>query len=228
MEDFVDRVLNFDPIAEAERLVGGKHWSEFTDKENAMMLLVARISGQNKERILQNLGDTFWGMGWAAFKDKLLERGFKLGLSYNFQVERTYDNSKKTEEAIIYYNPSKGIVVFATSYGDKTSINGGTAYAEVKAFSDETQNDVMRSISSGGFIHGSDNIFETSWDIREGMFRHIERMEQYADFQSKWINKQRFLWFVDYAEEEIAGYDYKEIAQRKIAQLPAEARAIID
>ena len=221
MDNITEKFLTQDTIVETEKILGKHHYSEFNDKENSFMLLKAMIDGEAKSKHLKSIGDTYWGMKWNEFKDLIKGHGFVAGLEYDFEYEGRID------EAIIYYHPVKGLIIFATSFGQKDRINGGNLYGEIKANSEEDCQTIWRWLSTGGCIKDSDMVYETSHDIREGLFAKLDTLETAGRFLNRWIKKDRFLWFVDYVETKDERYDYKKITQDKIKKLPQECRNII-
>lgn len=221
MDNITENILTKDSLAESERILGKTHYSEFNDFENGFAFSKLIYDNKKKTNHLKSIGDTHWGMKWNEFKDLIRKHGFVVGLEYDFKYE------SGTEEAIIYYHPTKGLIIFTTSYGQKDSINGGNLYGEIKANSEEDCQTVWRWMSTGGYIKDSDMVYETSHDVREGLFAKLDTLETAGKFLNKWINKDRFLWFADYAETKIDGYDYKKITQSKIEKLPQECRDII-
>jgi hypothetical protein len=211
MNNEINNLLSFDPIAQTEKIFGKKHWSQFTKDEDRFAL---------KANILKAANDTYFSIAWDEFKNLLKFYGFIDGLTYEFDYEQ------RKEEAIIHYHPTKGLLIFATSWG-KQSINSGNLYGEIKAKSKEDCKTIFRWLSTGGCIDQENMIYETQQDVREGLFSKLNELETAGDFLNKWTNKNRFLWFVDYAEDKVPGYDYKAITQNKIEKFPIEARKII-
>jgi hypothetical protein len=222
MKNEIDNVLDFDPIAQTEKIVGKKHWSEFTEDENRMALVMAMFSGQHKDEILQAANDTYFSMTWNAFLRLIEERGFKCGLKYNI-----LHDGNKIDEAVIYFCED-GLIIWADSYSNKKSLNSGTLYGEF--LYDEWNDDkVWNALShcSHGSIKDIENSREFSKDVREGMFNTINKVSAIGKLNPIWMDNNRFLWFVDYAETKIEGYDHQSINQSKIEKLPEEARKII-
>lgn len=63
--------------------------------------------------------------------------------------------------------------------------------------------------------------------MRGGGFKH--RLDNYRDtgiFMKKWI-KQPFLWLLHYGDTKVAGYDFDEINQQRIAMFPTEVQEAI-
>lgn len=118
MDETTERIMKKDAIADTEKMTG-KHWSEFSEAENMLMLSHAFSVGQMKNAHFANLGDTYFSMGWNEFKSLIEKRGFKLGLKYDFPYSML---EPRTEELIIYYHPVDGLVICATSYSNKASV----------------------------------------------------------------------------------------------------------
>ena len=49
--DSVDRLLKYDPIAEAEKISGKGHWSNFSEQDNMLALLLNMQHAGNKEKV---------------------------------------------------------------------------------------------------------------------------------------------------------------------------------
>ena len=218
MNKETERILTQDSLSETEQILGNKHWSEFTDTENGFALLKVISDNERKTKHLKGLGDTYWGIKWDEFKDLIKAHGFVPALEYEFI------KYEKPDEAIIYYHPTKGLIIWATSFDGKDHINGGELYGEIKANSEADQEVIWMWLSTGGCIE--DLVYETKQDIREGLFNKLNELETAGVFQNKWIKKNRFLHFVDYSIEDI-NRDYKIATQIKINKCPQEMRNII-
>jgi hypothetical protein len=225
MDIKTEKILTTDPIGDTEKMFGGKHWSEFNDGESLISILNVMKDGNLKEKHLKNINDTYFGMSWQYLKDLLKENGFING--YSYEVKYTCYSSTTDEEMIIYYHPEKGLVVWAESYSNKTSVNRGTLYGEIKANNEEDATIIRKWMSTGGFIDRDELIHTTAHDIREGLFSKIDTLETGGTFLTKWTKKDRFLWFVDYIETKVEGYDYEQITKDKIGKCPKELQNII-
>ena len=225
MDKKTKELLNKDSIAKSEKLFGGKHWSQFSRGENMVTLLNCIEDNALKAEHLKNINDTYSGMYWDCFKNLLKERGFVNGYTYEFDYPNYGFPCK--EEAIIFYHPTKGLVLWAESFNEKTSVNGGTLYGEIKANDKEGAKIIYEWLSSGGHLKDTDMVYETSHDVREGLFSKLDTLETGGKFLNRWINKNKFLWFVDYVEDKVKGYSYKDITRRKIEKCPKELQNII-
>lgn len=213
-----NEILKHDTLASTEKAVG-KHWSEFNHKESGMAMLDAMRDSELRASHLKEINDTYFTMTWKWFKDRLIEGGFSVGLSYDLPYEDAI------EEAIIYYHKEKGLILWSQSFNDRTSVNGGTCYGEIKARSKDKMENIFQWMSTGG--RQTDYIWKTSFDIREGMFHRIKQMEKDGDFLPRWTNSNRFLWFVDWNEQKIKDYDYKKISLEKLKCCSEEVQSIL-
>lgn len=235
MLNITDELLHRDTIAETEKMLNGKDYHEFNDFENMIMLVNAMEDNKIKNNHLNSLGDTHFGMKWNDFIKLIESYGFIKGLRYSFVPPKYYDDEEeRAENAIIYYHPTKGLVLWATSYGK--SINGGKVYGEV-LMNKEIRKDIYKALhdcSHGAFATWNRDKeedeykeqIEFDYDIREGLIHVLTRIENTTKFASIWKDSH-FLWFVDYAEEKQEGYDYKKITEEKILKCPIELQNII-
>lgn len=221
MDNRTEELLRKDSLMESEKMFGDKHWSQFNEVEQAFSMLKSMSDNEAKREHLKNINDTYWGMHWNEFKDLIKEYGFVKGLEYDLKHNNGID------EIIIYYHPQKGLILYAESYWGKESISGGNLYGEIQANSKEDCKIIWRWLSTGGCINSDKMIYETSHDVREGLFSKLQTLESAGKFLSKWTKKNRFLWFVDYVENKQKDYDYKIITKEKIMQCPKEMQKII-
>ena len=217
--ELTTKLLNHDPLAEMENLLGGKHCSEFNDSENLLCLLSTFSSGEIKQRHLKSIGDTYWGMSWFEFKALLSRNGFEI--AYEYTIER----HGGTDDAALFFNTEKGFVIFADSFRD--SINSGKLYCEIKC-DPGYEVYTMQNLKTGGCINSKDNIYESAHDVREGLFHSLAVLEMHGEFLPIWTSKDRFLWFVDSVETDQKGYDYVALSQEKIDKCPQRFRNIIN
>jgi hypothetical protein len=225
MDKKTESILTRDTLSETEKQFGGKHWSKFSDNENKAALLNAVRDNTIKEYHLKSIGDTYFGMPWDDFKNLIKEKGFIQALTYDIDYKGFGRPTK--EEVIIHYHSEKGLIIWATSIGDKARVNGGTLYGEIQAKDEDSKKVIWRWMSTGGCIDMENRIYITSHDVREGLFSKLDTLETAGTFLKNWTCRNRFLWFVDYAEDDVEGYDYKKITNEKINRCPKEVQDII-
>ena len=236
--------LRVDPISDTEKFFN-KHYSEFNKEENLMMLANAFRINTQKADYLKGLGDTHFGMSWDKFISIIESYGFKVGYKYDFE----HDNGEYADEAALYYHPEKGLVIWATSYFNKSSVNGGKLYGQLKtnekiefetvkneAWGTEYKQmkmtdslkksfEPLNNCSHGAFMNIETGI-EFSLDVREGLINKLEAIGNGGlEFVKEWNNKS-FLWFLDF-EEEKGNYDREEITNEKISKCPEELQQIL-
>ena len=225
MNNKTEELLRKDSLAESERILGNKHWSEFNKTEQVFSMFKFMEDNQQKKEHLQSIGDTHWGMKWNDFISLIEQQGFKEGLRYNFIAPKYRDNEEdRIEEAILYYQPEKGLILWATSFMD--DINGGKVYGMVQY--DEWENAWRILTSSHGDNGEEKKIRHFDFDIREGLIHNINKVDTNLKLLPKWRGQLPFLWFLDYLEEKQSDYDYKAITKNKIARCPDEMKNIIN
>lgn len=227
--DRTENLLRRDSILETEKIFGNKHHSQFNESEETVMLLKFMMDNKEKKNYLQSIGDTYWGISWNEFINLIESIGFKAALKYDIKHEDNID------EAILYYHPTKGLVIWATSYWNKKSINGGTMYGEVYLQEDNWK-DISKVLTSS---HGSFSYYDNenkvekfkeqvdfSFDVREGLLHNINKVEKVTLYAPIW-KERHFLYLTDYIENKKEGYDYKEITRNKIKMCPKEFQKIV-
>lgn len=222
----LDNLLDFDAIAEMEKRIS-KHWQDFSDKENSNLLALTMMNSEVKDIMLRNAGDTHSRMTWTELKRLLIDNGFSVGLVYYFVPYP--ENQDRIEEAILYYHPLQGFLVWATSFSYKTVVNECKFYAEIQS-EDNPPWHVMHDISTGGCIDQDNHIYDTQQDGREGLFHKISKLESHGHFLPIWIKQKhpRHLWFVDYLQDKKPNYDYKAITDTVIARAHPDVAKIIN
>lgn len=221
MDKRTEKILRKDSIAETEKVLGDKDYHKFNGDENLLMMGRFLVDNEIKNEHLESIGDTHFKMTWQEFKQLIIGKGFIAAMEYDIQHDDDVD------EFIIYYNPQKGLIITATSFWNKRSVNGGTLYGEIQANSEDDVNTIFNWLSTGGCIDKDKLIFSTSHDVREGLFSVLDELETAGRFLPKWTDKNSFLWFLDYNETKMEKYDYKEISKEKLLRCPKEMQEIV-
>jgi hypothetical protein len=187
----LEALLSYDPIADTERQTGKGHWSEFNQEDQHLAILNTMMSGTCKREILQQLGDTYFGLRYQEFIDLIVSNGFKKALEYDFDSDAGYCNHP-TDRFACYYRED-GLVIVFDSYGD--SLNGGQIYGNYKL--KEGTTDRLCDGSSSPMGNG---IIGFSKDIREGMFHFISKVKNVGDILPIWKGSGCFSWMLDRSE----------------------------
>lgn len=229
--DSVDRLLKYDPIAEAEKISGKGHWSNFSEQDNMFALLLNMQHAENKEKVLKGNKDTYFSMSWYYLMEVLSENGFKVGTEWEF-IDDQYNQTHK-EKAGIYYRED-GVVVFAESHNDCKSVNGGKCFYELEMKEGVSDREFFHLLHTG-CCYG-ENKLENQLDIREGLIHELNKAAMYGNFIKIWKNR-RSLWILDYMEShkkidhdakyEVWNKQYKEVTMEHISKCPKELKVMV-
>ena len=230
--DNIEELLRYDAIAEAEKISGKGHWSNFSESDQALSLLLHMQHSNNKEKALRSNKDTYFSMSWNYLMEVLAENGFKVGTEWTF-VDDQWEITT-TEKAGIYYR-GDGVVVFAESHSNGSRVNSGSCYYELEQKEEVSDRDFWNLIHTGGLYDG--NKLENKLDIREGLIHELNKAAKCGTFIKKWSNRNH-LWILDYMESkrrishdtpyEVWNKQYKEVTREHIEKCPNELREIVE
>ena len=217
--DKIKEALEFDAIYECEKVFGNKHHSEFTEEENKFSLGVFMLNNKRKEELLKEANDTHFGMTWDEFESIVTSNGFKIGYEERFPYE------DHEEKGVIFYRED-GLIIWATSFWNMKSVNGGTMYGEIKLNNVNDRCNIPQC--SNGFYDYENGKLNFSTDIREGLIWFIKEMKKYGEFIPKFEEENKFLWFVNFHEDKQNGYDFEKISKEKMNKFSKEAKNIVE
>lgn len=248
----IEEVLSFDPVASVSKVLN-KHHNDFSTDEQDLSLSYGILANRSKSDFLKSLNDTHFGMSWNYFIELIQENGFQEGLSYEFDyafdLESTKPEDWSREKAVLFYHPTKGLVIWATSYNNQTSVNGGKMYGEVR-YTGTIETKEVPSLFKKGMSKAvvmtdeireamktldrcqHDSITSTGdgisfwYDIREGLINKMTLIESKLEYVRIWTKKP-FLWFVDYLEEKNPDYDSEFMSLDKINRSNEELQTIL-
>ena len=218
--------LSIDPLAEAEKMTG-KSYKEDRDTESLGLLLHVGHT-KRKNEILQEAGDTHWGVTPSQVIAMLLKDGFNLLLTLPFEGVNVWQGVKHPsydERFHILFCPRRGILARMETYARGTtnnsagstegSVNGLNFYYNWRPKSSDSEDP---DHSGGGSSHGVIDpapLFKEeateynpeghsyaqigSFDGREGAFTQLAHMEQNGQFITPWL-EQPFLWLLTYMD----------------------------
>lgn len=216
-------ILNFDPVATAEALIGKRHeeWDVETDGMSALMLAI--VTNQAKEEHLKSIGDTHSGITWIDFIEIAKAYGFKSGYCQKF-TGTGWSRKDVEEEEIIFFHEEKGLILHAESYDGK-SVNSARVYGEVKIGDklEKNQWEALNGCSHGGNGNGT---MSFDVDVREGFRFHLDALSEAFEFSKNWT-KVPFLFLLNYMDTRDENYNYKKINKQKIDACTPEVRKII-
>lgn len=222
MNETTRNILNFDPVATAEVLIGKRHedWDAETDKMAALGLVIA--TNRAKAEHLKSIGDTHFGTTWIDFIEIAKEYGFKSGYCKKF-TGTSWSDKGVEEEEIIFFHEEKGLILHAESYNAKT-VNSAKVYGEVK-IGDELEENQWKALNgcSNGSNGNGTMYFEV--DVREGFRFHLDALSESFKFSKIW-SKVPFLWLLNYMDTK-GQYNYEDINKKKINDSTPEVHKII-
>lgn len=223
MNEKTKNILNFDPIATAETLLGKRHEDWDTKTDGMAALGLAMMTNQKKAEHLKSIGDTHFGITWIDFIEIAKAYGFKSGYCQKFTGTGWSDKGVEEEE-IIFFHEEKGLILHAESF-DRKSVNSATVYGEVKIGDklEKNQWEALNGCSHGGNGNGT-MFFDV--DVREGFRFHLDALSEAFEFSKSW-SKVPFLWFLNYMDTKNENYSYEKINKQKIDASTPEVRKII-
>ena len=214
MSDELDRLLKFDPLDTAERMLG-------RDNPNSLNLgLALHINHtQRKREALEALGDTTFSNKVDRYQEILALMGFELALELPF-VAKGYGNGDpdREERYFIYAHRDGLLLCFDTYCGNM--VNGATVYYNWIPHSTTNR---WGYTSSGRFEGYVDRENPGVWcgdhDAREALRHKIQGLRSAGSLLPKWRNRP-WLWLLHYQDTKEPGYDHKAITESRIRMCP--------
>lgn len=209
-QTFIDALLEYDPIAEAEKLAG------IGLRDDLMSLGLTIAHNRNKQTILKELGDTCFSNTMVDAIRIVEAQGFQLLLTIPFTGKGFGDEPDTPEEYRIYWNPELSALLTMESYLTK-SLNMGKMYFAWEANPGET----YHPRASGRWYDGK--VFVGDIDIREAFVYKLNRMKDAGTFHTQWP-ETGWLWLLHWMDVKTEGYDSDAIIAERMAQLPEYVR----
>ena len=223
MNEKTKNILNFDPVAATEDLLGKRHEDWDIETDGYAALGIAMATNKIKADHLNSIGDTHFGITWIQFIEVAKAYGFKSGYCQKFTGTGWSDKGIEEEE-IIFYHEEKGLILHAESFNGK-SVNKAHVHGEVKIADklEEKQWEALNGYSHGGNGNGTMH-FEV--DVREGFRFHLDALSEAFEFSKSW-SEVPFLWFLNYMDSKVENYDFEKITNKKINASTSEVKKII-
>ena len=219
-DEVVDAALQHDSIAASEVVIG-KHYKEFDEDENRGMLgLFLRDNGA-KRRILRSRDDTYYGISLADYERIIVDIGFQLATTGDFDSyhETTPENVHR-ETWKLWFEPRRAILLFYDTF--LGNLKGGKYYYNWKPVEDISWLDRCGCTSSGHTT--KDGIWIGDHDCREAIRRNIERMEQFGEFVTPWVERQfhRLCHHMDHRHDKSESFQectarYKQLTEDRLS-----------
>ena len=223
MNETTRNILNFDPVATAEALIGKRHEDWDIETDGMATLGLAMATNQAKREHLESIGDTHFGITWQTFIEIAKAYGFKSGYCQKFTGIGWSDNG--VEEEIIFFHEEKGLILYAESY-DGNSVNSAKVYGEVKINDGKLERKQWDALNGCSHSSNGNDTMSFNVDVREGFRFHLDTLSKAFEFSKSWT-KIPFLWFINYRDTKEKKYSYEEINKQKINASTPEVRKII-
>lgn len=219
MDDELDRLLAFDPLAAAERLVGENEAATW------LGMVLAQQRGEALREVLEARGDTQLTNHLSRYLAITRDLGFEEVLRMPF-TGRSWSGEEPPAETFHVLAHRDGMLLAFDTFGT-THVNGAKVWYNWRPRDAEVG---WRITSSGGY-HGWDPETRTgTWvgdhDAREALRHKIQGLRDNGDFLSRW-EKRPFLWLLHHMDTKTEGYDHHAINEERIAQLPEWVRRMI-
>lgn len=220
-----------DPLASAEKLTG-KSYKE--DPETAELGFIMNFfRGEQVRKRFSELGDTFSGMSWEQFVDLIKSNGFEIIFMERFRHSPSYNEGRVDRPYhLIAAHPEAYLLLNATSYlhSSNDEVVNGVAVHGTIAWSGELSDEQWRALRD--FSHGPSrkipfqNRMEFSLEGISGVFSQLSLLSQ--NFRLvHWNDDDRFLWLMNYAQEEEESGSWKKIRDDFLETAPDWVRQFI-
>lgn len=217
-EKKLEKLLNYDPLAEAEKDTGASYKeSEFTQHIGFLNHLEHVTK---KEEALFSANDTVLSNDLDRYLRIVQDIGFEAALALPF-IGRP-SGSKKTYDERLFIFWKNGVLLVFDTYLEE-SVNGGHFYYN---WIPNDYKEGRHYTSSGGYYGEDPMIWAGDHDCREALRFHIQRLEENGTFLPVWKNKP-FLWLLHYMDTKDDDYDYEAINKERISMLPKEIQKAI-
>lgn len=221
LEDRARRLINYDPLLEAEKITGNDY-REDRDTQILSMLLLQEAS-KDKRALLGELGDTHDHMSFDEVLQIFRDQGF-------VPVQETsYTSYGDSQERQVVMWSDEGILAVANSF--RGNVNSSSIYFNWRA-NDEDPYYHGDLPLSGGYIHEAldrepqEYIFAGKIDTRNGLANTLGKLRSHGRFLEEWEQRPH-LWLLTFEDEHAEAGEKRitslgKINGEKIKQLPEE------
>lgn len=219
MKDELDRLLAFDPLDTAERLVGENEAATW------LGMVLAQQRGEALREVLEARGDTQLTNRVARYLEITRDLGFEEVLCMPFDG-RSWSGETPPDETFHVLAHRDGMLLAFDTFGT-TSVNGAKVWYNWRPRDDEFN---WRIVSSGSYHRWDPEARTGTWvgdhDAREALRHKIQGLRLNGEFLPRW-ERRPFLWLLHHMDTEVPGYDHEAINEARIALLPEWVRRMI-
>jgi hypothetical protein len=238
-DDALHKLLNMDPLLEAEKLTG-KSYKEDADTSGIGMLLHMQ-KGDAVRREMEERDDTHYSTPFADTLRIYLEEGFVPIFERTYKDSR-WDRDETTDYKVLWRN---GVIAAIESYGGGDRVpttNTNSIYGNWHP--NEGLESRWDFTSSGHFSrHGEGyDEYETEeeraadpwvwvghWDMRTGLRHTLNRLDNNGKWLTEWVDDP-WLWLHSYTEErdDNGKLDLDALTAQKVAEFPEDIKNMIN
>lgn len=211
MTDDFDKLLSFDPLAEAEQVTGQSYKDDEVTK--ALGFIMALQHNDEKAVELGLRDDSYYNIAHDEYLRIVEDLGFTLVFTEAFGPDEAYQ---------VYWR--RGVLLTVESYGE--ALNSAKAYFNMEFREGESPWAYRLSGRVNGPAYDKGRtVWVGDFDAREGLRHQLARLEAAGTFLEPWV-EQPFLWLLNYMETR-GEYDHALITSMKLDRLPVEVQAAI-
>lgn len=226
---FIQNTLNFDPIGEAEKMLG----EEMNQDNFGVGLSFIHDKRNMIERLMEQTGDVHWNCSY----DKYCS--IAEGAGFNKVYEEIFQGYDGKQELLRFYWHQDGFLLTLESFtwaDDNRTVNRATLYYNLRVEKAGRDEFWRNCVSSGSVVYEDEQayIWAGDHDVRDGLKHAMGMIREHSVPMPKW-HKSPYVWLLNYTEskstegkpwEEKTAF-YKDTESKKIAQLPAELRDML-
>lgn len=219
-----DKMMNMDPLGEAEKMTGLSYKDDEETMHLGMLLHMAKNKAVANEMALRN--DTHLGISWDDALAIYEDLGFVEIFSEDFVDHGFYEDEKpKTECYKVFWR--NGFLLTAESYYNQSAVNSSKLYYNwIPA---EGLERTYAFTSSGGFDWTEDDVkvWGGDHDARVGLRNIIDNLERNGEILDEWLFPP-LLWMVNFSVTKDEDYSFEQENERLIAQFPEDIQKAIN
>lgn len=218
-----DDMLNFDPLATAEKITGASY-KEDEGTFRAGLALMMRHTAEKRDELMVRQ-DSYMGMSMDEFIKIVEAQGFEKVFERDFQG----DCEDRMETQYVFWK--NGLLLHAETFtmSGKTVVNDATMYFN---FEEQGGCHLRRSLPLSGYLNAHAYDEESRYicvgniDVREAFVHYLNKIESMSNVLPCWI-EQPFLWLLNYQQKSAEDNDFEAITAEVIAAMPEKVRAAI-
>jgi hypothetical protein len=215
MSDQIRELLDFDPLAAAERFTGESYKTDDLTSRLGLGLHLRHV--QEKEAALRQRSDSFYSMSFEPAMNLFADLGFA-----TVYTERFAGHSAEETYAILWH--PDGLLATCESYTWNADEEAGRNTAKVYYNYRHRSGGYPSGLTSSGHMAGE--VWVGDHDAREAIRYNLNAMRAAGRFLPVWVERP-WLWLLNYADVKVEGYDHEALTERRIAALPEHVRRAI-